>query len=72
MARKKAWKPQMGSLYPLPKVDYHPKIDGVNMIEAFGSVEPTSYPSLPPECLEDPPHPESMVFIYLFFVNDLL
>nr|POE94182.1 hypothetical protein CFP56_17512 [Quercus suber] len=54
----------MDSPYPLSKVDYYPKIDGVNVIEAFGSVEPTSYPSLPPECLEDPPHPESMTFKY--------
>ncbi|XP_075672677.1 uncharacterized protein LOC142642225 [Castanea sativa] len=33
------------------------------MIEAF-SVEPHPYPSLPPECLEDPPNPESMTFKY--------
>ncbi|KAK9987772.1 hypothetical protein SO802_028011 [Lithocarpus litseifolius] len=58
----------MDSPYAFSKVDYYPKIDGENVIEAF-SVEPNPYPSLPPECLEDPPHPESMTF--KFFLNHL-
>ena len=64
LARKNAWKTQMDSLYSFSKVNYYPEIDGMNVIEAFRSVEPKPYPSLPPECLEDPPHPESMVFFF--------
>lgn len=58
----------MDSLYSFSKVNYYPEIDGMNVIEAFRSVEPKPYPSLPPECLEDPPHPESMVFFFFFWL----
>ncbi|XP_050263086.1 uncharacterized protein LOC126707472 [Quercus robur] len=59
----------MDSLCAFSKVDYYPKIAEEIVIEAFRSVEPNPYPSLPPECLEDPPHPESMTFKY--FLNHL-
>ena len=68
MARKNAWKTQMDSLSSFSKVNYYPEIAGVNVIEAFRSVEPKPYPSLPPECLEDPPHPESMVFFFFWLM----